>query len=69
MRLLICKASEDPHQLRQQIKAVQAQLEQLQLKNKVLETIISVAEKEFKHLCANSCASLIPDAPCDSSSA
>jgi hypothetical protein len=40
--------AEDAHQLRQRLNAVQDELEQLQLKNKALETMISVAEKEFK---------------------
>jgi hypothetical protein len=40
--------AEDAHQLRQRLKALQEELEQSQLKNKALETMISVAEKELK---------------------
>jgi transposase len=40
------KSSED--QLKQQLKEAQAQLEQLKLKNAALETMISIAEKQFK---------------------
>jgi transposase len=40
--------AEEAHQLRQRIKMLQAELEQLQLKNKALETMIAVAEKELK---------------------
>jgi transposase len=40
--------SEDAQQLRKQLKAVQAELEQQKLKNLALETLISVAEKELK---------------------
>ena len=40
------KSSED--QLKQQLKEAQAQLELLKLKNVALETMISIAEKQFK---------------------
>ena len=40
------KSSED--QLKQQLKEAQAQLELLKLKNEALETMISIAEKQFK---------------------
>jgi transposase len=42
------KSSEDPNELKRQLKEVQAQLEQLQLKNVALETLITVAERELK---------------------
>ena len=42
------KSSEDPKQLKQQLKEAQAQLEQLKLKNAALETMISIAEKQLK---------------------
>jgi transposase len=44
----IMKLSEDPDQLKQQLKEAQAQLEQLKLKNTALETMISIAEETFK---------------------
>jgi hypothetical protein len=47
-KLVDMNPAEDAHQLRQRLKAVQDELEQLQLKNKALGTMISVAEKEFK---------------------
>jgi uncharacterized protein (DUF342 family) len=45
-KFAIMKSSED--QLKQQLKEAQAQLEQLKLKNVALETMISIAEKQFK---------------------
>ena len=47
-KFAIMKSSEDPDQLKQQLKEAQAQLEQLKLKNVALETMISIAEKELK---------------------
>jgi transposase-like protein len=47
-KFAIMKSSEDPNQLKQQLKEAQAQLEQLKLKNAALETMISIAEKQFK---------------------
>jgi transposase len=44
----IMKSSEDPNQLKQQLKEAQAQLELLKLKNEALETMIAIAEKQFK---------------------
>jgi hypothetical protein len=47
-KFALMKSSEDPNQLKQQLKEAQAQLELLKLKNEALETMISIAEKQFK---------------------